>query len=68
MGLYLAIAFALGLIIGLVFPHKTMGTLKIDHTNPKKDVYRFEIDDFDVMNRKSRVILKVDHNANLSQE
>ena len=68
MGLYLAIAFALGLIVGLVFPHKTVGVFKVDHTDPKKDVYRLELDDLSVVDRKSRIILRVDHNAKLSQE
>ena len=68
MELYLVIAFALGLIIGLVFPHKTVGVFKVDHTNPKKDVYRLELDDLSIVDRKSRIVLRVDHDANLSQE
>lgn len=44
------------------------GTLRIDHSNPLKDIYRIEIDDLDKLSRKRRVILKVDHNADLSQE
>lgn len=44
------------------------GTLKIDHNNPEKDIYRFVIDDFDVLMKKKRIILKVDDNADLSQK
>lgn len=44
------------------------GTLKVDHSNPEKDIYRFEIDRFDDLNKKKRIVLKVDHSANLSQE
>ena len=44
------------------------GTLKIDHSNPEKDVYRFEIDDLEQINSKKRVILKIDHKADLSQK
>ena len=44
------------------------GTLRIDHSNPLKDIYRLEIDDLDKLTRKTRVVLKVDHNADLSQE
>lgn len=43
------------------------GTLRIDHSNPEKDVYRFEIDDLDKLSKKKYVELKIDHNANLSQ-
>lgn len=44
------------------------GVLKIDHMNPEKDVYRFEIDDLDNLGKKSRITLRIDHNANLSQD
>lgn len=43
------------------------GTLKIDHSNPEKDVYRFEIEDIDKLNSKRYITLKIDHNADLSQ-
>jgi len=66
--LAIVIAFVLGLIFGRVLPRKAVGVLKIDHTNPNKDVYRFEIDDFDKLNKKRRILLAVDHNANLSHK
>lgn len=44
------------------------GTLKIDHSNPEKDVYRIDIEDLDKLDKKKRVILKVDHQADLSQK
>lgn len=44
------------------------GTLRIDHSNPEKDVYRIEIDDLEGLSKKKHVILKVDNNANLSQK
>ena len=44
------------------------GTLRIDHSNPEKDVYRIEIDDLDALSRKKKVILDVDNSAILSQE
>lgn len=43
------------------------GTLRIDHSNPEKDVYRFEIGNLDKLNKKAYVELKIDHHANLSQ-
>lgn len=39
------------------------GVLKVDHSNPEKDVYRFEIDHIESLNKKKRVVLKVDHHA-----
>ena len=44
------------------------GTLRIDHTNPDKDVYRIEIDDIDSLKGKRYLRLNIDHNANLSQD
>lgn len=41
------------------------GVLRVDHSNPEKDVYRFEIDQIESLNKKSRVVLKIDHNATL---
>lgn len=43
------------------------GTLRIDHSNPEKDVYRFEIDDLEKLNKKAYIELKIDHHADLSQ-
>ncbi len=48
--------------------HHTDGTIKIDRSNPEKDVYRLEIDDLDNLSKKKRVILKIDPNADLSQQ
>lgn len=44
------------------------GVLRIDHSNPEKDVYRFEINDLDKLNKKRRIVLKIDHKANLSSK
>lgn len=60
--------FAGSLITSIIFFIKSSsGTLKIDHSNPQKDVYRFEIKDLDKLNKKKYVRLKIDNNANLSQ-
>ena len=59
-----------GLLIGIgltEFRYRTIGTLKIDHTNPSKDVYRFEIDNLSVLDKKNIIALRVDHHADLSQ-
>lgn len=44
------------------------GILRIDHSNPEKDIYRIEINDLDALSRKKKVILDVDNSAILSQE
>ena len=68
------VASIVGALIGgitvLVFQHMlfTSGTLRIDHSNPEKDLYRFEINDLEAINKKRRILLKIDHNANLSQK
>ena len=65
----------IGLLVGSIISniiffirYRTVGTLRIDHSDPAKDVYRIEIDDLDGLSNKKRVILKVDSNANLSQK
>ena len=45
---------------------KTCGTLQIDR-NGEKELYRFEIDDFDGLSKRKYVRLKVDNHADLSQ-
>lgn len=65
----------LGILIGVLVtvfyfcnPWVAKGTLKIDHSNPTKDVYRFEIKDLDRLNKAKRVRMNIDHNADLSQK
>lgn len=45
-----------------------VGTLKIDHSDPEKDIYRIDINDLDKLSKKKLIILKIDNNANLSQK
>ncbi len=47
---------------------QTSGTLKIDHSDPEKDLYRFEIDDLDSLPSKKRIILKIECKSDLSQK
>lgn len=59
-----------GVLIGIgltEFKYRTIGTLKIDHTDPSKDVYRFEINNLSVLDKKTVITLRVDHHADLSQ-
>lgn len=63
--------FATGVAITMVvqaFLNRAAGVLRIDRTDPERDVYRFELDDIDNLHKKKRVVLIVDPNADLSQE
>ena len=67
------IVFLIGLLAGIVamiiFNRITTksGCLRIDHSNPKKDIFRLEVDG--IADRTTRrFVLKVDHNADLSQD
>lgn len=64
------IGATIGTIVTIIFNEMifTHGTLRIDHSNPDKDLYRFEIKDLDGIRRKKRITLKIDHNADLSQK
>ena len=56
-----------GIILANVFrlPKKSLGTLDIDHKN---ELATLHLDGLDLTSRKiKRVILKVNHNADLSQ-
>lgn len=65
-------AFILGIMAGLIIARITrppmFGTLRIDHSNPKKDVYQFVFDDFDDLSKYKKITLKVDHKADLSHD
>ena len=54
-------------LISISYLRKYCGILRIDHSNPEKDVYRFDIDDIDSLSNKKRIVLKIDNNADLSQ-
>ena len=45
-----------------------VGTLKIDHSDPEKDIYRIDINDLDKLSKKKLIVLKVNNNADLSQK
>lgn len=60
--------FLFGVIVGvLLMKIRSSGTLRIDSSNPDKDIYRLEIDDLDGLSTKRQIVLDVDHHANLSQ-
>lgn len=69
--MYILIGVIIGMVIASLFflnPRTTFGVLRVDHSNPEKDVYRFEIDDLDRLRTKKKVILTIDHHADLSQK
>ena len=66
------IYFIIGLIVGIfimAFGVLTLkvGTLRIDHNSSDKDVYRFEINNLDKLSNRKYILMKVDPNADLSQ-
>ena len=72
MEIIIAIIFggAIGFVLGVLIARKNKpdGILRIDHSNPEKDTYRFEIDEIEQLSKKKYIRLKVDNNANLSQD
>jgi hypothetical protein len=62
------IIFGIGVMLLYIVLKTATGTLRIDHRNPEKDVYRFEINNLDKINSKKRVVLKIDNDADLSQK
>ena len=66
--------FVGGMMVGIIVAviihslRTTVGTLRIDRTNPEKDVYRFDVDNLDKLSKQKRIILKVDNKAIISQK
>ena len=55
------------MVTSIVFILKSkFGTLRIDHSNPQKDIYRLDISDLYSLSNKKRIILKIDNHADLS--
>lgn len=66
------IYFILGFIVGVFtmafgLLRLIVGTLRIDRISSENDLYRFEIDDLNKLSEKKYIMLKVDPNADLSQ-
>lgn len=62
--------FLIGMLFNEVIHNfqKAYGTLRIDKSNPEKDIYRLELDKLDDLSKRKFVILKVDNDADLSQK
>lgn len=61
--------FVIGFIIGFLVNRKLniCGVLRIDHSNPEKDIYRFEMDSLDDLSNRKFVVLKIDNDFKISQ-
>lgn len=61
--------FVLGIAVTLFIQsiRTVYGVLRIDKKNPEKELYRFDIDNLEVLDKKKRIVLKIDHNADLTQ-
>lgn len=66
--------YLFGVIIGSIITYlayclrRASGILRIDHSDPDKDFYRFEIDDLDNLSKYKSIILKIRHETDLSQK
>lgn len=74
MVLEMILICVLGFIFGclatywIIYIGRARGILRIDHSNPEKDLYRFEIDDLSTLDNKRSIELRIDHNADFSRE
>lgn len=71
------IGFIIGYIVGAVITvlifvlyrdTAAYGTLRIDRSNPEKDIYRLDIDDLYSLEKKKEIVLKIDNQADLSRK
>ena len=62
--IYVAVGFMFGLLtaVGCRSLTKNDGVLRIDQSNPEKDIYRLEIDNLDILPKKKKIVLKVSKN------
>ena len=66
--------FTVGIIVGSFIScminnfKKSYGVLKIDTSDPEKDKYRICIDDLDKLDKKKKILLRIERNADLSQD
>ena len=70
-GLWLMFIFGaiVGWLLACLFTLRLLvGTLRIDHDNPKKDVYRFDVTDIDALAKRKYILLQVESNSHFSHE
>lgn len=71
MNIWLTIAAIISLAAGLTclfLRLRNDGVLRIDQSNPGKDVYRFDINNLDGLSKKKILVIRVDNKADLSHE
>ena len=71
MDIWITIAAIVSLSIGLNYLYLRLrkdGTLRIDRSNPEKDVYRFDVYDLESLSKKKYIIIRVDNKADFSHE
>lgn len=68
--LWLTIGVISGSIITNIIIHirSSYGVLRIDRSNPGKEIWQYVIDDPEKLVNKKRIFLRIDQNANLSQK
>lgn len=61
---YVAVGFMFGILTSAICHNLTKndGILRIDQSNPEKDIYRLEIDNLDILPKKKKIVLKVKKN------
>ena len=70
---YLILAFVVGMVIGSAIANFTINrlaakaVLRIDHSDIERGIYRLDLNNID-LDERSHLLLKIDHNAKLSQE
>lgn len=68
---WLLVAYLIGIVIGIIinWMHSSYGGfLRIDRTNPEKDLYLVDLKiDLDELSKKKWIKFKVDSKANLSR-
>lgn len=63
--------FSLGIVVGIIMTRLILqvssakAILRIDHSNPEKDIYRLDLDNV-CSTKKKTLLLKIDHNANFA--
>ena len=69
--------YLVGVVVGVILSYIAytvhtifgcVGVIKIDHSNPDKDIYRLELKELDDLPKQKYIVLKVDNNADLSQK
>lgn len=66
--------FIIGVIIGAIISkliarrRVKVGVLRIDRSDPEKDLYKIELEDLEKLKYVKEVVLKIDNNSDLSQK